>query len=65
LVIGVALAIAGLGFLTHQAWWPVAGMAAAGSSLALFALFFTPWWLIGIAISSALVLGAGANWSVG
>ena len=58
LAIGAALAITGFGFLTHQTWWPVVGVAAAASSLLLFALFFTPWWLAGIAISAALVVAA-------
>ena len=58
LIIGVALAIAGFGFLTHQTWWPTVGLAAGASSLLLFALFFTPWWLAGIAISGALIIGA-------
>lgn len=58
LIIGVVLSIAGFGFLTHQTWWPTVGMAAGASSLLLFALFFTPWWLSGIAISSALIIGA-------
>lgn len=58
LTIGLALAIAGIGFLTHQPWWPAVGLTAAVCSLFLFALFFAPWWLVGIAISTALFVGA-------
>jgi hypothetical protein len=58
LIIGLALAVAGFGFFMHQSWWPIVGVAAGTSSLLLFALFFTPWWLAGIAISSALIIGA-------
>jgi hypothetical protein len=58
IVIGIALVVAGFGFLTHQTWWPPAAIAAATSSLLLFAMFFTPWWLAGIAISAAFIVGA-------
>lgn len=56
--VGVGLAIAGLGFLTHQGWWPPFAIGAGVASLLLFAVFFTPWWLAGIAISTAFVIGA-------
>jgi hypothetical protein len=56
--VGVALAIAGFGFLTHQAWWPPVAIGAGVASLLLFAAFFTPWWLAGIAISTAFVIAA-------
>ncbi len=58
LVAGAALIVSGFGFLTHQTWWPPAAMAGGVTSLALFAVFFTPWWSAGIAISTALVIGA-------
>jgi hypothetical protein len=58
IVVGIALVAAGVGFLTHQLWWPPVAIAAAASSLVLFATFFTPWWLAGIAISAALMVGA-------
>lgn len=58
LVVGIALVAAGFGFLTHQAWWPPVAIGAAASSLLLFAMFFTPWWLAGIAISAAFIVGA-------
>lgn len=34
------------------------GVTGGAVSLVLFGLFFTPWWLAGIAISVALVIGA-------
>lgn len=62
--VGVALAIAGFGFLTHQGWWPPFAIGAGVASLLLFAVFFTPWWLAGIAISAAFVIGAIRSVSV-
>jgi hypothetical protein len=58
LIVGVALAFAGVGFLTQQTWWPPAAIGAGVASLLLFAVFFTPWWSAGIAISAALIVGA-------
>ena len=54
--VGLTLAIAGFGFLTHQSWWPVSAIGAGGASLLLFAVFFTPWWTVGIAISTGLII---------
>jgi hypothetical protein len=59
IIAGVVIASAGVGFLTHQAWWPTAGLVGGAMSLVLFGLFFTPWWAAGIAISVALVVAAG------
>lgn len=56
--VGFALAVAGFGFLTDQTWWPQFAVGAGGASLLLFAVFFTPWWLAGITISAALIVGA-------
>lgn len=56
--VGIALALTGVAFLAHQAWWPPAAIGAGIASLALFAVFFTPWWVAGIAISAAIVIGA-------
>jgi hypothetical protein len=53
--IGLALAIAGTGFLTQQTWWPSVAVGAGLASILLLAVFFTPWWFAGIAISTALV----------
>jgi hypothetical protein len=58
LIVGAALAVAGFGFLTHQTWWVPAAVGAGVTSLLFFAIFFTPWWAAGIAISAALVIGA-------
>ena len=55
---GLVIAVAGAGFLAHQQWWAPVGVIGGALSLALFALFFTPWWSAGIAISAALVVGA-------
>jgi hypothetical protein len=55
---GIAIAIAGIAFLANLQRWPLAALISGGSSLLLFGLFFTPWWLAGIAISSGLVVAA-------
>lgn len=55
---GLAIAVTGIAFLAHLSWWPVAGIVGGGLSLLLFVLFFTPWWLAGIAISAGLVVAA-------
>src|SRR5918996_3506665 len=55
---GVMIAVTGVAFLAHQQWWTYAGVLGGALSLLLFALFFTPWWLAGIAISGSLVVGA-------
>jgi hypothetical protein len=57
-IAGVVLAVAGAGFLAQQGWWTAAGLAGGVLSLALFGLFFTPWWAAAIAISLALVVVA-------
>lgn len=57
-VAGIIVAAAGVGFLTHQAWWSIAGVVGGVLSLVLFALFFTPWWAAAITISAALVVAA-------
>ena len=56
--VGLALAVAGIGFLTNQTWWPLVAAGAGAASLLLFGVFFTPWWGAGIAISTALIVGA-------
>jgi hypothetical protein len=55
---GVLIAAAGFGFLSDQAWWSMVGLAGGVLSLGLFGLFFTPWWLVGIAISAGLVVAS-------
>lgn len=55
---GIVVAAAGVGYLTDQAWWSTAGLAGGVLSLALFGLFFTPWWAAAIVISAALVVAA-------
>jgi hypothetical protein len=57
-VAGIALIVAGVGFLAEQPWWPAGALAAGTASLLLSALFFTSWWSAGIAISAAIVIGA-------
>jgi hypothetical protein len=42
LTAGPLIAAAGVGLLSHQAWWSLAGLTGGALSLALFGLFFTP-----------------------
>jgi hypothetical protein len=58
LTAGPLIAAAGVGLLSHQAWWSLVGLAGGALSLALFGMFFTPWWLLAIAISGSLVAAA-------
>lgn len=51
---GALIALAGAGLLTDLDWWSMIGLAGATLSLALYGLFFTPWWLVAISISGAL-----------
>ena len=55
---GALIAPAGAGLLTEQGWWSMVGLAGATLSVGLFALFFTPWWLVAIAISASLFVVA-------
>ena len=57
-IAGLLIAGSGVGLLIHQDWWSSLGLAGGVLSLALFGLFFTPWWLAAITISSALVVAA-------
>lgn len=57
-IVGLGLMVAGVGFLTDQQWWPQAAVISGVASMILFAVFFTPWWLAGIAISAGLIVGA-------
>jgi hypothetical protein len=57
-VSGLLIVASGVGVLGHRDWWSAAGLAGGVLSLVLFLLFFSLWWLIGIAISSALVVAA-------
>lgn len=63
LVAGLAIIAAGGAYLADQSWWPVMGIAGGGLSLLLFALFFTPWWAAGIAISAGLIYAAAVTTS--
>lgn len=57
-VVAVGFAIAGVGWLLDAQWWPVSMASASALSLLLMALFFAPWWLVGIALSGGLALYA-------
>lgn len=55
-VVTIAYVVAGAGWLTHAPWWPVTMVGASGLSLLLMVLYFTPWWLVGVALSGGLAV---------
>jgi hypothetical protein len=55
LVVAAGFALAGIGFITHQAWWAVTGIGASAAALLLMILFFNPWLLAGITISAGIL----------
>jgi len=57
-IAAVTFAVTAIGYLSAAAWWPSAMLTAAAASLLLMVAYFTPWWLIGIALSSALAIYA-------
>ncbi|MDF2747231.1 MAG: hypothetical protein K0S98_1516 [Propionibacteriaceae bacterium] len=62
LVAGLAFVVAGIGYLTGQAWWPLLALGAGVASFVLILLIFTPWWLVALAIDVTIaVLAWGAS----
>jgi predicted exporter len=55
LVAAAGFMLAGIGFITQQAWWAVTGIGAGAVALLLMTLFFNPWLLAGIAISAGIL----------
>lgn len=51
----VGFVLAGIGFLAHQSWWGVFGIAGGILALGLMLLYFNPWLLAGIAISAGIL----------
>ena len=58
LVAAGGFVLAGIGFITEQAWWAFTGIGGGAAALLLMGLFFSPWLLAGVAISTG-VLYAG------
>lgn len=52
---GRGLVLAGIGFLAHQSWWGVFGIAAGAVALVLMVRVFNLWLLAGIAISAGIL----------
>lgn len=57
-IAAVTFAVTAVGYLTAAAWWPRAMLTAATVSLVVMIGWFTPWWLVGIALSGALAVYA-------
>ena len=59
-VAALGFAVAGVGVIGHHPWWADFGVAAGALALALMVLYFSPWLLVGILISTA-ILAVGAR----
>lgn len=57
-VAGATFVLAGGAYLAGWGWWGAVGLVAAGVSVLLMLLTFTPWWLTGLAID--VVMGVVA-----
>jgi hypothetical protein len=55
LMVAAGFVLAGVGFITDQAWWAVTGVGAGAVALLLMVVFFNPWLLAGIAISAGIL----------
>ena len=55
LVAAAGFVLAGIGFITHQAWWAITGIGAGAVALLLMTLYFNLWLLAGIAISAGIL----------
>jgi predicted exporter len=55
LLAAAGFVLAGVGFITQQAWWAFTGIGAGAAALLLMTLFFNPWLLAGIAISAGIL----------
>jgi len=53
-----AFLVAAGAYLADAGWWPFAAITATALSLLLLGLFFSPWWLIGLAIDAAILFAA-------
>lgn len=54
----VAFAVAAVAYGLQVSWWPPVMLAAAAVSLLLMAVWFSPWWTVGIGLSAALAVYA-------
>jgi hypothetical protein len=55
LVAAAGFVLAGIGLITHQAWWAITGIGAGAVALLLMTLYFNLWLLAGIAISAGIL----------
>lgn len=58
IVTAVAFMVAAIAVIADAGWWPHALIVASVASVGLLALFFSPWWGIGLAIDAALLIVA-------
>ena len=50
--------VTAIAFIAGAVWWPAAALISAGLSALLLVVFFSPWWLIGLALDGAVVIAA-------
>ena len=55
---GLAAIAAGCGLLAQTNWWAASAILSGGLALLLFGVFFSRWWLAGMAISISLLVSA-------
>lgn len=58
LTAATAFVVTAAAYLTAAGWWPAAAVAAVAVSAVLLGLFFSPWWMAGIAIDAAVLVAA-------
>jgi hypothetical protein len=61
-VAGAAFVVSGIAYLTAQDWWAAWALAAAGISLVLLVVTFTPWWLLAMLIDVGIAVLAWRAW---
>jgi hypothetical protein len=60
----VGAALAAIGFVVPQAWWPYLAVTGSAASLAVLMLFFHPWLLVGVGIDLGLLyMALIAGWT--
>jgi hypothetical protein len=57
----VGLIVAGIARFADAGWWPGAAIAGSALSALVLGLYFSPWWLFGLAIDAAVIFVAARS----
>ena len=57
-LVAVGFGVAGVAFAARVAWWPGVLGGSAAVSLVLMVLFWSPYWIVGLVLSTALGISA-------